>query len=117
MKIKAKFNSEFYNTLIGSIVLTNYILSGCKYSVPHLNKLMKDYIKQNREFKDLNDILKAFDMEDHMVGKSAIIKDEYCPLCFPYIDGNVLPLSKDYSRIYSKYLDGEAEVVVITPLN
>lgn len=104
-----KFPVEMYTDLIGSIVLTSYILNEEKPSVAFIKKKWSKFkaIAGDYTFKDkenfINEVLEMFSMPAIPEGMSAFVQSEFNCLVAPYIDGKVLPLREDGFRARTLY--------------
>ena len=98
------FDPDMYTNVVGSLVITNYILTEDKPEVKDIKKKWKSIKKKGLDFW-LNDkgfipkVLALFNLKP-AYGQFAMVQSEYNVLFAPYINGNVLPLNENgfYSR-------------------
>lgn len=96
-----KFPAEMYTDLIGSIVITSFMLNTEKPSVVEIKKSWKKFKRYADTFcfkdKDnfINEVLTMFDMPSIPEGTSAFVQSKYNCLVAPYINGEIYPLRED----------------------
>ena len=98
-----RFAPEMYNNILGSLVITHYILNkleGNELDVDTIKAKWKQLVKKgNLDFwiDDKDFIPKAlalFDMKP-IYGRFAMCQSEFNMLFLPYIEGQVMPIRED----------------------
>lgn len=97
-----RFPVEMYNNVVGSLIITNYILyrlDNKELDVNAIKSTWKYIVKKGLDFwlDDPNFITKAlalFDMKP-VFGKFAMVQSQTNILFLPYIDGHILPIRDD----------------------
>lgn len=102
------FDFDMYTNVVGSLVITNYILTEDKPEVKDIKKKWKSIKKKGLDFwlDDKDFIPKAlalFNLKP-AYGQFAMVQSEYNVLFAPYINGTILPLNESgfYSRTLRK---------------
>lgn len=102
-KSNLRFAPDMYNNIVGSLVITHYMLSkleGNELDVNAIKAKWKSLVKKgNLDFwlDDPDFIPKAlalFDMKPAF-GKFAMVQSSLNMLFLPYIDGQILPIRED----------------------
>ena len=102
-KSNLRFAPEMYNNILGSLVITHYILNKLEGNEPDVDAIKakwKQIVKKgNLDFwlDDKEFIPKAlalFDMKP-IYGKFAMVQSALNMLFLPYIDGQILPIRED----------------------
>lgn len=98
------FDPDMYTNIVGSLVVTNYILTEDKPEVKDIKKKWKSIKKKGLDFwlddKDfIPKVLALFNLKP-AYGQFAMVQSEYNVLFAPYINGTILPLNENgfYSR-------------------
>lgn len=103
MKSNLRFDADMYNNILGSLVITHYVLNkldGVDLDVQTIKSEWKRLVKKgNLSFwvDDKDFIPKAlaiFNMKP-IYGKFAMCQSTFNVLFLPYIDGTVLPIRED----------------------
>ena len=97
-----RFAPEMYNNILGSLVITHYILNkleGNELDVDAIKAKWKYIVKHGIDFwlDDKDFIPKAlalFDMKP-IYGRFAMCQSEFNMLFLPYIEGQVMPIRED----------------------
>ena len=98
-----RFPAEMYNNVLGSLVITHYLLYTLEGKEVNLDKIKSTWRKlakkRNLDFwiDDKEFITKALNLFDLQpcYGKFAACQSAFNLLFLPYIDGNVLPIRED----------------------
>lgn len=98
-KKSLRFPCEMYNNVVGSLIITNYILAEDK---PELKDIIKQWKKIKKNGLDfwLDDadfipkVLGIFNLEPQY-GYFAMIQSEFNVLFLPYINDELLPIRED----------------------
>lgn len=102
-KSDLRFDPEMYNNVLGSLVITHYILRTLDGEDVDINKIRSTWRKLSKKksldfwLDDKDFIVKAlalFDMEP-LYGRFAACQSAFNILFLPYIDGTVLPIRED----------------------
>lgn len=103
------FNEEMYSNVLGSLIITHYIIhllkTGEKLDTTEINKKWKSLRKKGRIGDKVLDFwiddsdfipkaLDLFDMEPSY-GDFCMVQSVFNALFLPYIDGDVLPIRED----------------------
>lgn len=96
------FDTEMYNNLLGSVVISAYILSPEKPEVKEINKKWRYYKKNPKkinfwiEDKDFIDkALSLFDMKRPDYFPVAMVQSNFNVLIMPYVEEQLFPLRED----------------------
>lgn len=96
------FVPEMYNNLLGSVVISAYILSEEKPSLLEIKQKWRQLRKKPKKvdfwLDDPNFIDKAlelFEMKRPDYFPVAMVQSDFNALIMPYIDGNIYPLRED----------------------
>lgn len=96
------FVPEMYNNLLGSVIISAYILSEEKPSLTETKKKWRQLRKNPKKvdfwLDDPNFIdkaLKLFDMKRPDYFPVAMVQSDFNALIMPYIDGTLYPLRED----------------------
>lgn len=96
------FAPEMYNNLLGSVVISAYILSEEKPSLLEIKQKWRQLRKNPKKvdfwLDDPNFIDKAlelFEMKRPDYFPVAMVQSDFNALIMPYIDGNIYPLRED----------------------
>ena len=100
------FDPDMYTNVVGSLVITNYILNEDKPEIKDIKKKWKSLKKKGLDFwlddKDfIPKVLALFNLKP-VYGRFAMVQSEYNILFAPYINGTILPLNEN--GIYSRTL-------------
>lgn len=102
-KSDLRFDPEMYNNVLGSLVITHYILRTLDGEDVDINKIKSTWRKVSKKrsltfwLDDKDFIVKSlalFDMEP-LYGRFAACQSAFNILFLPYIDGTVLPIRED----------------------
>lgn len=101
-KNSLQFPMEMYNNVVGSLVLTHYILNkmnGVELDVNGIKATWKHIVKKGLDFwlddpDFIKKVLELFGMEP-IYGKFAMVQGRLNLLFLPYIDGQILPIRPD----------------------
>lgn len=102
-KSDLRFDPEMYNNVLGSLVITHYVLRTLDGEDVDINKIRSTWRKLSKKksldfwLDDKDFIVKAlalFDMEP-LYGRFAACQSAFNILFLPYIDGTVLPIRED----------------------
>ena len=102
-KSDLRFDPEMYNNVLGSLVITHYILRTLDGEDVDINKIKRTWRKVSKKrsltfwLDDKDFIVKSlalFDMEP-LYGRFAACQSAFNILFLPYIDGTVLPIRED----------------------
>ena len=102
-KSNLRFNVDMYNNILGSLVITHYILNkldGVELDVAKIKAKWKSLAKKGKLDFWLDDkdfipkALALFDMKP-IYGKFAMCQSALNTLFLPYIDNKVLPIRED----------------------
>lgn len=102
-KSNLKFDPEMYNNILGSLVITHYMLNKLDGNEPDVNAIKAkwkalvkkgklDFWLDDKEF--IPKALALFDMTP-IYGKFAMVQSALNMLFLPYIDGHILPIRDD----------------------
>ena len=98
-----RFDPGMYNNVLGSLVITHYVLRTLDGEVVDVNKIKRTWKaltkKKTLDFwiDDKDFVVKAlalFDMQP-LYGRFAMCQSAFNLLFLPYIDGTVLPIRED----------------------
>ena len=98
-----RFDPVMYNNVLGSLVITHYVLRTLDGEETDVNKIKSTWKaltkKKNLDFwiDDKDFVVKAlalFDMQP-LYGRFAMCQSTFNVLFLPYIDGTVLPIRED----------------------
>ena len=98
-----KFDPEMYNNILGSLVITHYMLNKLDGNEPDVNAIKAkwkalvkkgklDFWLDDKEF--ISKALALFDMKP-IYGKFAMCQSELNTLFLPYVNDTVLPIRED----------------------
>ena len=101
-KNNLQFPMEMYNNVVGSLVLTHYILNkmnGVELDVNGIKATWKHIVKKGLDFwlddpDFIKKVLELFRMEP-IYGKFAMVQSQINVLFLPYIDEQILPIRPD----------------------
>lgn len=101
-KNSLQFPMEMYNNVVGSLVLTHYILNkmnGVELDVNGIKATWKHIVKKGLDFwlddpDFIKKVLDLFGMEP-IYGKFAMVQSQINVLFLPMIDGQILPIRPD----------------------
>lgn len=98
-KCTLRFPVDMYNNIVGSLVITCYMLNEPKPTIPTIKRKWNKIKKQGLDFwlddKDfIEKVAKLFDLEVPY-GKLAFVQSELNALYLPYIEETVLPIRED----------------------
>ena len=98
-KFTLKFPLDMYNNVVGSLVITCYMLNEPKPSISEIKKRWRKLKKQGLNFwlddkEFIEKVAKLFDLEVPY-GKLAFVQSELNALYLPYIEETVLPIRED----------------------
>lgn len=93
------FDMDMYNNVVGSLVVTSYILSENKPDTKDINKEWRKLKKKGLNYwlddsKFFEKTLSKFGL-DVPYGKFAMVQSEFNVLFLPYIDGQIYPVRED----------------------
>lgn len=96
------FAPEMYNNLLGSVVISAYILSEEKPSLTETKKIWRQ-LRKNPKKVDfwiddpdfIDKALKLFGIKRPDYFPVAMVQSDFNALIMPYIDGNIYPLRED----------------------
>ena len=102
------FAPEMYDNMVGSLIITNYILTNeeDRPALSEINRMWK-YIRKNGldwwlDDKDfISKTLKLFNLTPHY-GEFAFVQSRYNCLFAPFLDGTIFPIKEN--GIYSRTL-------------
>ena len=102
VKNNLQFPVEMYNNVVGSLVLTHYILNkinGVELDVNGIKATWKHIVKKGLDFwlddpDFIKKVLELFRMEP-IFGKFAMVQSQTNVLFLPYIDEQILPVRPD----------------------
>lgn len=118
---KLMFDVDMYTNVVGSLVITAYMLSENKPEPNKINKAWRklkkngmDYWLEDKEF--IQKTLAKFGLEMPPYGSFAMVQSELNVLFLPYIDGQLYPVREDglmpntayTGKIYPIVKEGEA---------
>lgn len=118
---KLMFDVDMYTNVVGTLVITAYMLSENKPEPNKINKAWRklkkkgmDYWLEDKEF--IQKTLAKFELEMPPYGKFAMVQSELNVLFLPYIDGQLYPVREDglmpntayTGKIYPIVKEGEA---------
>ena len=98
-----RFDPTMYNNVLGSLVITHYILRTLDGEDVDVNKIKNTWRKLSKKktldfwIDDKDFVVKAlalFDMQP-LYGRFAMCQSAFNVLFLPYIDGTVLPIRED----------------------
>lgn len=98
-----RFDSAMYNNVLGSLVITHYVLRTLDGEETDVNKIKSTWKKLSKKkdlgfwIDDKDFVVKAlalFDMQPSY-GRFAMCQSTFNVLFLPYIDGTVLPIRED----------------------
>ena len=94
-----RFDMDMYTNIVGSLIITAYMLSVEKPSVSSINKKWKKLVNKGLGFwlddpEFFEKTLSQFDLEVPY-GKFAMVQSPFNCLFLPYIDGEILPIRED----------------------
>ena len=98
-----RFDPTMYNNVLGSLVITHYVLRTLGGEGVDVNKIRSTWRKLSKKksldfwLDDKDFVVKAlalFDMEP-LYGRFAMCQSAFNVLFLPYIDGTVLPIRED----------------------
>ena len=101
-KNSLRFAPEMYNNLLGSVVISAYILSEEKPSLTETKKIWRQ-LRKNPKKVDfwiddpdfIDKALKLFGIKRPDYFPVAMVQSDFNALIMPYIDGNIYPLRED----------------------
>lgn len=101
-KNNSMFVPEMYNNILGSIIISAYILSEEKPSLTETKKMWRK-IRKNPKMVDfwlddpdfIDKALKLFGMKRPDYFPVAMVQSDFNALIMPYIDGKLYPLRED----------------------
>ena len=103
MKSNLRFDADMYNNILGSLVITHYVLRTLDGEETDVNKIRATWKKLSKKktldfwIDDKDFVVKAlalFDMKP-LYGRFAMCQSTFNVLFLPYIDGTVLPIRED----------------------
>ena len=102
VKNSLQFPMEMYTNVVGSLVLTHYILNkmnGVELDVNGIKATWKHIVKKGLDFwlddpDFIKKVLELFGMEP-IYGKFAMVQSQTNVLFLPYIDEQILPIRPD----------------------
>ena len=98
-----RFDSAMYNNVLGSLVITHYVLRTLDGEETDVNKIKSTWKKLSKKktldfwIDDKDFVVKAlalFDMKP-LYGRFVMCQSTFNVLFLPYIDGTVLPIRED----------------------
>ena len=98
-----RFDSAMYNNVLGSLVITHYVLRTLDGEETDVNKIKSTWKKLSKKktldfwIDDKDFVVKAlalFNMKP-LYGRFAMCQSTFNVLFLPYIDGTVLPIRED----------------------
>ena len=98
-----RFDPVMYNNVLGSLVITHYVLRTLDGEETDVNKIKSTWKKLSKKkdlgfwIDDKDFVVKAlalFDMQP-LYGRFAMCQSTFNVLFLPYIDGTVLPIRED----------------------
>lgn len=98
-----RFDPTMYNNVLGSLVITHYILRTLDGEETDVNKIKSTWRKLSKKktldfwLDDKDFVVKAlalFDMQP-LYGRFAMCQSAFNVLFLPYVDGTVLPIRED----------------------
>jgi len=103
VKSNLRFDVDMYNNILGSLVITHYVLNkldGVDLDVSTIKSKWKKLVKKgNLSFwlDDKDFIPKALDLFNMkpIYGKFAMCQSSFNTLFLPYLDNNILPIRED----------------------
>ena len=102
-KSTLRFDPVMYNNVLGSLVITHYVLRTLDGEETDVNKIKSTWKKLSKKkdlgfwIDDKDFVVKAlalFDMQP-LYGRFAMCQSTFNVLFLPYIDGTVLPIRED----------------------
>ena len=101
-KSNLTFALEMYNNVVGSLIITHYMLNKLDGNEPDVNAIKttwKHIVKNGLDFwlddpDFIEKVLALFDMKPAF-GKFAMVQSALNTLFLPYIDGKILPIRND----------------------
>lgn len=103
MKSNLRFDADMYNNILGSLVITHYVLNkldGVDLDVQTIKSEWKRLVKKGNLSFWLDDkdfipkALAIFNMKP-IYGKFAMCQSSFNTLFLPYLDDNILPIRED----------------------